>query len=133
MDKDIYNFFDAQLKKVDPAIFRFYRVARYTISHKQLILLVESEYNSSGGLRRRLFITFEAVEYMQLHTSWKDIPLRLALSSERSLFLEKANINIKPDSDYLVCYGLTSEEQIFIVCSSLQLTEDMPKLYEYTF
>jgi hypothetical protein len=133
MDKDIYDLFDAQLKKVDPTVFRSYRVARYTISHKQLTILVEAENSSSDALRQRRFITFEAVEYMQLYPSWKDAPFKLALPSEQNLYLEKAKINIEPDSAYLVCYALPFEKQIFVVCGSLSVTEEMPKLYEYTF
>lgn len=131
--ENVNDFYDNQLKKIDPHSPCKYRIARYTLGHKQLIILVEAK-RELLDTNQKLFMVFEGVEYMQVFSSWEDAPFKLALANERHSFLDKVKIDTtKLSNQPHIFYALLQQREIFIVCSRMYVDEKMPKLYEYPF
>lgn len=130
MNEQLRLFYQEELKKIDPALLWFYEIVHYTIGHRQLIVRVEAEIELSKD-SSKLFIVFEGVQYVQLPTRWKGIPFELTSSHVHQRLLEQ--IDIKGSISFKLAFSASSaQKDMFIVCSNMYITANMPKLYEYS-
>lgn len=128
---DLYDIYDAQLRKISRFRPHSYQVVRYTVGHQQLVVSIEPETGEPNE-HQRLFIVFEGVEYMQIYPFWRDALFKLMSSTERDSLLEKAGIDATgSDRSPLVFCAFPLEKQIVIVCWRMWIADRVPKFYNF--
>ena len=73
-------------------------MARYTLGHQPLVVLVEREANGTVT-PERLFAVFVGVQYVQPVTSWYGAPFQLASPPERKRYLAEAGLERTPGGE----------------------------------
>lgn len=129
---ELYHYYEEKLGKFNLSLPCLYRVARYTLGHRVLVLMCESEDENLAN-RNRVFLACEGLEYMQLYPMWRNSPLHLASPELRSVFLEQAGIEPYDTQLPMAFYASPFDKKLVIVCARIDFSERMPQLPEYQF
>lgn len=126
---DMIKFFQEQVFPIQRKPMRL-SMARYSLSHRTLILLVEWMSNS-GKVKERHFIEMAGVEYMIMHPDCVD-PTFVITSFEDSALKQQLKGSFDFSSSF-VFQCESKEKNLFVVFSMLRVWDSMPSLSEYTF
>ena len=127
MNKFALEFYNAQLQKIEVLGPCMYRLARYTIGHQQLIVLVEP---LQGGPPK--FIVFAAVKFIQTYPSWKEAPFKFLPPADYDPNIKRIKATLpNQDNTYHVFLAQAQDRQIIVICSTMYVGDNMPDLHEY--
>lgn len=100
---------------------RYYVVERYLAGlHRLTVVAYREERNINP-----VFITFTAVEYMQMPASWQGAPFTLGTPDECRAFLESVGMDVVGGLPYLF-YAQLPKSRVCIVCWGVETSEVMP-------
>ena len=101
-----------------------YIVERYLVSLSQLTVVARSK-RDSHGIGKARFITFRAVEYMQMPTYWEGAPFLLGTPQECRALLDDVGIDIV-EKVPLLFYAQLPKSRVYVVCWSVDISDTMP-------
>lgn len=128
---ELYSFYTSQLEQFNVFEPSLYRVARYMLGHRTLIIMSEL-FNDLYEAKNRRFLILEGIQYMKLYPSWMQTALKLAMPNQQATILRQENLSLL-DNSPLVFYAKPTEGDILIVCARMYLSEKMPRLPDFTF
>ena len=97
-----------------------YKVYRYIISHKELTIVAHPLI----GEDIPVYITFVAVEYLQLPTKWESAPFQIAPDDEYIALMK--NLELKRADDLHLYYAELPKTRINIICGMTAISDIKP-------
>ncbi len=133
---NVDELYEQALARISQLPSCYFSVVRYSIGHRQLVILATPIEDEDMPLkdRRRLFMTFTGVEYMQLVPLWEESIFTLATPDERVELLEEVGLEInKLSRPPRVFYMHLGKLRNVIACATLQVSETAPEIHSYNF